>query len=482
MESAVALEKEFDVVIGLETHVQMNTKTKMFCGCKVEFGAPPNTNVCPVCLAHPGTLPVINKTAVEYAVKAALALNCKVHNLSIMARKNYFYPDLPKGYQISQYDKPLATDGYIEIKVGDSFKKIRIHRLHIEEDAGKTIHEGSKSYVDLNRAGTPLMEIVTEPDISSAEEARKYLEKLRNIMRYIGVSEADMEKGQLRCDVNISLKPKGSSQLGTKVELKNINSFRFIVKAIEYEIERQAKLLKKGEKIIQETRLFDPDSGKTYTMRTKEEAHDYRYFPDPDLLPILLKDSQIEEIKNSLPELPDQKYYRYIQSFNLPPYDAEVLTSDKNLANYFEEVVKLFPQNPKLVSNWILNELLGRLNEKGIDIENSPISANSLAELVSLIADGTISGKIAKEVFDIAFETGKSPKTIVEEKGLKQISNEDEIRSIVKAVLERHPAEVEKYKSGNEKILGFLVGQIMKETKGKANPQLVNKILKEELS
>lgn len=482
MESAVALEKEFDVVIGLETHVQMSTKTKMFCGCEVEFGAPPNTNVCPVCLAHPGTLPVINKTAVEYAVKAALALNCKVHNLSIMARKNYFYPDLPKGYQISQYDKPLATDGYIEIKVGDSFKKIRIHRLHIEEDAGKTIHEGSKSYVDLNRAGTPLMEIVTEPDISSAEEARKYLEKLRNIMRYIGVSEADMEKGQLRCDVNISLKPKGSSQLGTKVELKNINSFRFIVKAIEYEIERQAKLLKKGEKIIQETRLFDPDSGKTYTMRTKEEAHDYRYFPDPDLLPILLKDSQIEEIKNSLPELPDQKYHRYIQSFNLPPYDAEVLTSDKNLANYFEEVVKLFPQNPKLVSNWILNELLGRLNEKGIDIENSPISANSLAELVSLIADGTISGKIAKEVFDIAFETGKSPKTIVEEKGLKQISNEDEIRSIVKAVLERHPAEVEKYKSGNEKILGFLVGQIMKETKGKANPQLVNKILKEELS
>jgi aspartyl-tRNA(Asn)/glutamyl-tRNA(Gln) amidotransferase subunit B len=482
MESAVALEKEFDVVIGLETHVQMSTKTKMFCGCEVEFGAPPNTNVCPVCLAHPGTLPVINKTAVEYAVKAALALNCKVHNLSIMARKNYFYPDLPKGYQISQYDKPLATDGYIEIKVGDSFKKIRIHRLHIEEDAGKTIHEGSKSYVDLNRAGTPLMEIVTEPDISSAEEARKYLEKLRNIMRYIGVSEADMEKGQLRCDVNISLKPKGSSQLGTKVELKNINSFRFIVKAIEYEIERQAKLLKKGEKIIQETRLFDPDSGKTYTMRTKEEAHDYRYFPDPDLLPILLKDSQIEEIKNSLPELPDQKYHRYIQSFNLPPYDAEVLTSDKNLANYFEEVVKLFPQNPKLVSNWILNELLGKLNEKGIDIENSPISANSLAELVSLIADGTISGKIAKEVFDIAFETGKSPKTIVEEKGLKQISNEDEIRSIVKAVLERHPAEVEKYKSGNEKILGFLVGQIMKETKGKANPQLVNKILKEELS
>ncbi|WP_297888939.1 Asp-tRNA(Asn)/Glu-tRNA(Gln) amidotransferase subunit GatB [Sulfurihydrogenibium sp.] len=482
MESAVLLEKEFDVVIGLETHVQMSTNTKMFCGCKVEFGAEPNTNVCPVCLAHPGTLPVINKTAIEYAVKAALALNCKIHNLSIMARKNYFYPDLPKGYQISQYDKPLATDGYIEIKVVDEFKKIRIHRLHIEEDAGKTIHEGSKSYVDLNRAGTPLMEIVTEPDISSAEEARKYLEKLRNIMRFIGVSEADMEKGQLRCDVNISLKPKGSDKLGTKVELKNINSFRFIVKAIEYEIERQAKLLKKGEKIIQETRLFDPESGKTYTMRTKEEAHDYRYFPDPDLLPVVLKEDQIQQIKNSLPELPDQKYHRYIQQYNLPSYDAEVLTSDKNLANYFEEVVKIFPQNPKLVSNWILNELLGKLNDKGIEIENSPITPSNLAQLISLITDGTISGKIAKEVFDIAFETGKSPKQIVEEKGLKQISNEDEIRRIVKAVLEKHPAEVEKYKSGNEKILGFLVGQIMKETKGKANPQLVNKILKEELS
>lgn len=482
MESMVMLEKEFDVVIGLETHVQMNTNTKMFCGCKVEFGAPPNTNVCPVCLAHPGTLPVINKKAVEYAVKAALALNCKIHNLSIMARKNYFYPDLPKGYQISQYDKPLATDGYVEIKVGDSFKKIRIHRLHIEEDAGKTIHEGSYSYVDLNRAGTPLMEIVTEPDISSPEEARKYLEKLRNIMRYIGVSEADMEKGQLRCDVNISLKPKGSDKLGTKVELKNINSFRFIVKAIEYEIERQSKLLKKGEKTIQETRLFDPESGKTYTMRTKEEAHDYRYFPDPDLLPIVLKDQDIENIKKSLPELPDQKYHRYVETLNLPPYDAEVLTSDKNLAIYFEQVISIFPQNPKIVSNWILNELLGKLNDKGIDIENSPITPQSFAELISLIVDGTISGKIAKEVFDIAFETGKSPKQIVEEKGLKQISNEDEIRNIVKSVLEKHPAEVEKYKSGNEKILGFLVGQVMKETKGKANPQLVNKILREELA
>ncbi len=482
MESAISIANEFDVVIGLETHVQMNTKTKMFCGCKLEFGAPPNTNVCPVCLAHPGTLPVINKTAIEYAVKAALALNCKVHNISIMARKNYFYPDLPKGYQISQYDKPLATDGYITIIVKDQEKKIRIHRLHIEEDAGKTIHEGSKSYVDLNRAGTPLMEIVTEPDISSPEEAKAYLEKLRNIMRYIGVSDADMEKGQLRCDVNISLKPKGSEKLGTKVELKNINSFRFIVKAIEYEIERQSKLLKKGEKIVQETRLFDPNSGKTYTMRTKEEAHDYRYFPDPDLLPVIIKEEEILKIKQSLPELPDEKLHRYVEKFDISIKLAEVLISDKNLANYFEEVLKLFPQNPKMVANWIVNELLGKLNEKSIDIKDSPIPPTYLTELLTLINDGTISGKIGKEIFEESFETQKSPKQIVEEKGLKQISNEDEIRSIVKDILSKFPQEVEKYKAGNEKLFGFFVGQVMKETKGKANPALVNKIIKEELS
>lgn len=481
MESAVILEREFDVVIGLETHVQMSTNTKMFCGCKVEFAAPPNTNVCPVCLAHPGSLPVINRQAIEYAVKAAIALNCKVHNLSIMARKNYFYPDLPKGYQISQYDKPLATDGWIKIKTENGYKKVRIHRLHIEEDAGKTIHEGSFSYVDLNRAGTPLMEIVTEPDISSAEETRQYLEKLRLIMRYIGVSDADMEKGQLRCDVNISLKPKGSDKLGTKVELKNINSFRFIVKAIEYEIERQSKLLKKGEKIVQETRLFDPNSGKTYTMRTKEEAHDYRYFPDPDLLPIVVKEEKIEEIKKSLPELPDQKVERYIKEFGLTEYDATVLASDKELALFFEESLKDFAENPKQTANWILNELLGKLNDRGIEINKSPVKPAHIAQLVKLIQDGTISGKIGKEIFDEVFETGKDPVNIVEEKGLKQISDEGQIRQIVKSVLEKHPNEVQKYKEGNTKLLGFFVGQIMKETKGKANPTLVNKILQEEL-
>lgn len=481
MESALSLEREFDVVIGLETHVQMSTNTKLFCGCKVEFASPPNTNVCPVCLAHPGSLPVMNRQAVEYAVKAAIALNCKVHNLSIMARKNYFYPDLPKGYQISQYDRPLATDGWVKIKTQDGYKKVRIHRLHIEEDAGKTVHEGSCSYVDLNRAGTPLMEIVTEPDISSPEEARQYLEKLRLIMRYIGVSDADMEKGQLRCDVNISLKPKGTSQLGTKVELKNINSFRFIVKAIEYEIERQSKLLMKGEKIIQETRLFDPNTGKTYTMRTKEEAHDYRYFPDPDLLLVLIKEERIEEIKKELPELPDQKVEKYITNLGLPEYDATVLVSDRDLALFFEESLKFYPEAPKQTANWILNELLGKLNDRGIEINRSPVKPSQLAQLVRLIQEGTISGKIGKEVFDQMFETSKDPVDIVEEKGLKQIVDEGQIRQIVKVVLERHPAEVQKYREGNSKLLGFLVGQIMKETKGKANPAMVNKILQEEL-
>ncbi|MCX7737994.1 MAG: Asp-tRNA(Asn)/Glu-tRNA(Gln) amidotransferase subunit GatB [Hydrogenothermaceae bacterium] len=481
MEFALSLEREFDVVIGLETHVQMSTNTKLFCSCKVEFASSPNTNVCPVCLAHPGSLPVMNRKAVEYAVKTAIALNCKVHNLAIMARKNYFYPDLPKGYQISQYDRPLATDGWIKIKTQDDYKKVRIHRLHIEEDAGKTIHEGSYSYVDLNRAGTPLMEIVTEPDISSPEEARQYLEKLRLIMRYIGVSDADMEKGQLRCDVNISLKPKGTSQLGTKVELKNINSFRFIVKAIEYEIERQSKLLMKGEKIIQETRLFDHNTGKTYTMRTKEEAHDYRYFPDPDLLPIVIKEEIIEEIKKELPELPDRKVERYITDLGLPEYDATVLVSDRDLALFFEESLKFYPEAPKQTANWILNELLGKLNDRGIEINRSPVKPSQLAQLVRLVQEGTISGKIGKEVFDQIFETSKDPADIVEEKGLKQISDEEQIRQIVKVVLEKYPAEVQKYREGNSKLIGFFVGQIMKETKGKANPAVVNKILQEEL-
>jgi len=473
---------DFDVVIGLETHVQMSTNTKCFCSCKVEFGAEPNTNVCPVCLALPGSLPVLNEKALEYAIKASLALNCTVHELSVFARKNYFYPDLPKGYQISQYDKPLATDGYIDIKVDGKTERIRIHRLHMEEDAGKTIHEGKYSYVDLNRAGTPLMEIVTEPDITSAVGARLYLEKLRNIMRYIGVSDADMEKGQLRCDVNISLKPKGSDKLGTKVEIKNINSFRFVQKAIEYEIERQSKILKKGGEIVQETRLFDPSSGKTYTMRTKEEAHDYRYFPDPDLIPVKLTKEQIDKIRKTLPELPDEKSERYVKDYKLTEYDADVLVADKDRALFFEEAVKNYDKSPKAIANWIINELLGRLNEQSLDITESPVKPNHIAELVKLIDEGTISTKIAKEVFDEVFKTQKSPTQIVEEKGLKQVSDEGEIRKIVEEVLANHPAEVEKYKAGNQKLMGFFVGQVMKATKGKANPKLVNKILAELLN
>ncbi len=470
---------EFEPVIGLEVHVQMSTKTKCFCSCRVEFGAEPNSNVCPVCLGMPGSLPVLNRKALEYAIKASLALNCKVHNLSVFARKNYFYPDLPKGYQISQYDKPLATDGYIDIKVNGKVERIRIHRLHMEEDAGKTIHEGGYSYVDLNRAGTPLMEIVSEPDIRSAVGARLYLEKLRNIMRYIGVSDADMEKGQLRCDVNISLRPKGEETFGTKVEIKNINSFRFVQKAIEYEIERQTKILKKGGEIVQETRLFDEKTGKTFTMRTKEEAHDYRYFPDPDLIPVRITSDFIQQIKDSLPELPDDKEKRYVKELGLTEYDAEVLVADRDRAEFFELSVKHYPKNPKSIANWIINELLGKLNEAGIEISESPVKPEHIAQIVELIDSGAISTKIAKEVFEETFETGKEPKQVVEEKGLKQVSDEGEIRKIVEKILSEHPAEVEKYKSGNTKLIGFFVGQVMKATKGKANPKVVNKILSE---
>ncbi|WP_456384480.1 Asp-tRNA(Asn)/Glu-tRNA(Gln) amidotransferase subunit GatB [Persephonella sp.] len=473
---------EFEPVIGLEVHVQMATKTKCFCSCRVEYGAEPNTNVCPVCLALPGSLPVLNKKALEYAIKASLALNCKVHELSVFARKNYFYPDLPKGYQISQYDKPLATDGYIDIKVDGKVERIRIHRLHMEEDAGKTIHEGKYSYVDLNRAGTPLMEIVSEPDIRSAVGARLYLEKLRNIMRYIGVSDADMEKGQLRCDVNISLRPKGEEKFGTKVEIKNINSFRFVQKAIEYEIERQSKILKKGGEIVQETRLFDEKTGKTFTMRTKEEAHDYRYFPDPDLIPVRITTAYIEEIRNSLPELPDQKERRYVEELKLTEYDAEVLVADKDRAVFFEKAVEVYPKNPKSIANWIINELLGKLNEEGIDITDSPVKPEHIAQIVELIDSGAISSKIAKEVFEETFKTGKEPKVIVEEKGLKQVSDEGELRKIIEEILQNHPAEVEKYRSGNTKLMGFFVGQVMKATKGKANPKVVNKILSQLLN
>ncbi|MFN4320101.1 MAG: Asp-tRNA(Asn)/Glu-tRNA(Gln) amidotransferase subunit GatB [Aquificaceae bacterium] len=468
---------EFEPVIGLEIHVQMDTKTKMFCSCPVEFGAEPNVNVCPVCLGLPGSLPVINKRAVEYAIRAALALNCQINTRSVFARKNYFYPDLPKGYQISQYEEPLAVNGWLEVRG----KRIRIRRLHIEEDAGKNIHEGSKTFVDLNRAGTPLMEIVTEPDIDSPQLAREFLEKLRNIMRYAGVSKADMEKGQLRCDINLSIRPKGSKELGTRVEIKNVNSFKFVQKAIEAEIERQIKLVLAGEKVVQETRTFDPSTGLTHPMRSKEEAEDYRYFPDPDLLPLVVPTGWIEEIRANMPELPEERLERFIKSYSLDEYAARVLTDNKELGDFFEEALRHYPQEPKLVANWLLNDLLGNLSEVGKDIENSPVSPKDLAELVRLIREGVLSSKLAKEVLKEMVLTGKEPQKIVQEKGLIQLSDEGQIRALVEEVLRENPKEVERYRSGEEKLFGFLVGQVMKKAKGKANPQVVNKVLKEML-
>lgn len=473
------MNEKYEAVIGLEIHVQMDTETKMFCGCRVEFGAEPNTNVCPVCLGMPGALPVINKKAVEYAIRASLALNCEVHEESIFARKHYFYPDLPKNYQISQYEKPLATNGWVEIRLPNGErKKIRIRRLHVEEDAGKTIHKEDKSYVDFNRAGTPLMEIVTEPDIRTPEEARIFLEKLRNIMRYAGVSKADMEKGQLRCDINVSVRPKGSDKLGTKVEIKNVNSFRFVQKALEYEIERQIKVLEEGGVIVQETRTFDPQTGKTYTMRLKEEAEDYRYFPDPDLLPLRISKELVEKIRNTMPELPDQRFERLIKDYGLSEYEAGILVNYKEVGDFFEEAVKHYGE-PKGIVNWLINDLLGLLKEKGLSIEESPVRPQHLAELVKLIKENVISTKIGKEVIKEMVDTGKSPSQIVEEKGLKQITDEGAIKQLVKKIFERHPKELERLKNGEEKLIGFFVGQVMKETKGKANPQLVNKVIME---
>ena len=472
---------EYEAVIGLEIHVQMDTQTKLFCSCRVEFGAEPNTNVCPVCLGMPGSLPVLNRKAVEYAVRASLALNCEVHRESIFARKNYFYPDLPKGYQISQYEKPIATNGYLEFELPDGTeKRVRIRRLHMEEDAGKNIHEGSKSYVDLNRAGTPLMEIVTEPDLRTPEEARVFLENLRNIMRYIGVSKADMEKGQLRCDINVSIRPKGSQELGTRTEIKNVNSFRFVQKALEYEIERQVKLVSEGGKVEQETRTFDPATGKTFTMRTKEEAEDYRYFPDPDLLPLKLEESWIEEIKGTMPELPHQRLERLLSQYGINEYEAKIFVQNKELGDFFETAVSHLNE-PKLIANWLLNDLLGLLNEKQIPLEESPVPPEGLAELVKLIKENVISTKIGKEVIKEMVETGKSAGEIVDEKGLKQITDESAIRQIVEDVVAQFPEEVERYRQGEEKLIGFFVGQVMKATKGKANPKLVNQLLREVL-
>ncbi len=477
---------EFEAVIGLEVHAQLLTKTKIFCSCKNEFGAPPNTNVCPVCLGMPGSLPVLNKRAVEYAVKAALALNCKINRYSVFARKHYFYPDLPKAYQITQYELPFAENGWVEIEKSDGTKKrIRIKRIHMEEDAGKTIHgEGfdENSYVDLNRAGTPLIEIVSEPDISTPEEARLYMQKLRDILVWIGVNDGNLEEGSLRCDANVSIRPKGSKELGTRTEIKNVNSFRFIQKALEYEIERQIKVVKSGGKVVQETRLFDSQKGITKTMRTKEEAEDYRYFPEPDLPPLIIDDEWLESIRESLPELPDQVKERFISDYGVTSYDASILVREKELAEFFERAAKAYKGEAKRVANIIISDLLGVLNEAKLDISDSPVTPEGIAGLLTLVDNGTISIRVAKEeVLPEMVRSGKSPEVIVKEKGLVQISDESALREVIKKVMAGNEKAVKQYREGNEKqkqkAVKFLIGQVMKETKGKANPRLLNELI-----
>lgn len=474
---------EFEPVIGLEVHAQLKTKTKIFCGCSTAFGAPPNTHVCPVCLGMPGVLPVLNRSVVEYAMRMALATHCNVARESRFARKNYFYPDLPKGYQISQYELPIAEAGHVMITLEDgSKKKIGLTRIHMEEDAGKSTHDPNRpvSFVDLNRTGVPLIEIVSEPDLRSPEEAGAYLRQIRSILRYLDISDGNMEEGSFRCDANVSVRPKGASEFGTRTELKNINSFKFVEKALAYEIRRQIGVIGDGGTIVQETRLWDTANSRTVSMRGKEEAHDYRYFPDPDLVPLVISDAWIDTVQKSLPELPDDRRARFMADYALPAYDADLLTSARELADYFEACVKQV-DNPKLVSNWVMGDLMGRLNTEGKTIEDSPVSPDQLAELLGLLTENVISGKIAKTVFDEMIKSGKSPKAIVEEKGLVQVTDASAIEAIVDQVIADHPDETARYREGKTKLMGFFVGQVMRASKGKANPQLVNKILKEKL-
>jgi aspartyl-tRNA(Asn)/glutamyl-tRNA(Gln) amidotransferase subunit B len=485
-EVSVAAASKYEPVIGLEVHVQLLTATKIFCSCSTHFGDPPNTNVCPVCLGLPGALPVLNRKAVEFAVLAAMALNCRINETSIFARKNYFYPDLPKGYQISQYDKPLSEHGFIEIKTAAGTKKIGITRLHLEEDAGKSLHEGfanssETTGIDLNRSGMPLIEIVSEPDIASPEEAYEYLTRLKEIILYTGVSDCNMEEGSLRCDGNISVRPRGQKEFGTKTEVKNVNSFRFIREALEYEIERQIGVIESGGKITQETRLYNSIEGKTYGMRSKEQAHDYRYFPEPDLLPLVVDAKWQKQIRDTLPELPEARRKRMVASYGITEQDAQVLTLTKSLADQFEAAAKA-AKSPKRVANLVQSELMGRLKAKGLEIDQSPISMKGVAASADLVESGAISGKMLKDLYDLAFERGKDFSVVYEEEGRPEQSRDTSaLEKIIDEIIAANPKQVEQYRAGKKAVAGFFVGQVMKASKGQANPQMVNELLTKKL-
>ena len=480
---SVSARTKYEPVIGLEVHVQLLTVTKIFCSCSTRFGDPPNTNVCPVCLGLPGALPVLNRKAVEYAVLAAMALNCRINETSIFARKNYFYPDLPKGYQISQYDKPLAEYGWIDVP---GPKRIGITRLHLEEDAGKSLHEGfpdadQKTAIDLNRSGVPLIEIVSEPEISSPDEAYEYLTRLKEIILYTGVSDCNMEEGSLRCDANVSVRPRGQKEFGTKTEVKNVNSFRFIREALEYEIERQIEVIESGGRITQETRLYNAQEGKTYGMRSKEQAHDYRYFPEPDLLPLVVDEKRRSEIRKLLPELPEARRKRLVADYGITEYDAAVLTASKALADQFEVAAKS-ATNPKRVANLVQSELAGRLKAKGLSIEQSPISMKGVAQSADLVESGAISSKMLKDLYDLSFERNKDFPVVYEEQGRPQQSRDTSaLEKMIDEVIAANPRQVEQYRSGKKTVAGFFVGQVMKASKGQANPQLVNELVAKKL-
>jgi aspartyl-tRNA(Asn)/glutamyl-tRNA(Gln) amidotransferase subunit B len=475
----------YEPVIGLEIHAQLQTRTKIFCGCSTAFGAPPNSHVCPVCLGMPGALPVLNRTAVDYAIKAAVAFGCDIQPLSIFARKNYFYPDLPKGYQISQYERPLALGGGLEITVDGRPRRIGLTRIHMEEDAGKSLHEGfpdsdRRTYIDYNRSGVPLIEIVTEPDMRSAAEAAEFFERLRDILVWLRVNDGNMEEGSLRCDANVSVRPVGQEKFGTKAEVKNLNSFRYLEKALEYEITRQIEVIEGGGRVVQETRLWDSGGGRTLSMRSKEEAHDYRYFPEPDLPPLVVDEARVATVARSMPELPEARRQRFVASYGLPAYDAGVLTSSADLADYFEQVATA-SANPKAASNWVMGELLRTVKERSADIRDVPLRPDALAGLIHLVDAGTISNAIAKDVFARMYDTGRSASDIVAAEGLAQNSDEGALLTIVREVIARNAEAAAQYRAGQQKTFGFLVGQVMKGSGGKANPRLANELLKREL-